>query len=112
MGKETVTAFSRASRPERFGACLNFVVAMCLLACIAFQFSVCLYNHHKFAKMDERIHHLEQIMEKIFVEGSPKLAANQTTLEQNKVVREKRAVQQTATNLRSLAKRVNVIENR
>ena len=62
--------------------------------------------------MEERIDNLGNIVEKIVVERSSKSHTNQTALDENNVVRERRFVQQRATNLQSLAKRVIVIEKR
>ena len=83
-------------------------MAMCLIACTISQ----VYIYHKFTRLDERIDNLGNIIEKIVVERSSKSHTNQTALGENKVVRERRSVQQRATNLQSLAKRVIVIEKR
>ena len=74
-------------------------------------FRVRLYIH-KFTRLDERIDNLGNIIEKIAVERSFESHTNQTALDENKVVRERRSVQQRASNLQSLAKRVIVIEKR
>ena len=71
-----------------------------------------IYIYHKFTRMDERIDNLGNIVEKIVVERSSKSHTNQTALDENNVVRQRRSVQQRATNLQSLAKRVIVIEKR
>ena len=76
------------------------------------QVSVCVYMYHKFTRLDQRIDNLGNIIEKIVVERSFKSHTNQTALDENKVVRERRSVQQKASNLQSLAKRVIVIEKR
>ena len=103
-----------SSRPERFRALLNFLTVVCLLACIAFHFSVCLYNHHKFLAIEKRLDQVERIAEKIIADDLPKDAANQASFKQNEVfpVRERRSALKAVTNLQSLAKRVNVIESR
>ena len=113
MANEKSTTCSRFFKPDQsFRSFVNVFMAMCLIACIISQASVCVYIHHKFTRMDERIDNLGNIVEKIVVERSSKSHTNQTALDENNVVRERRSVQQRATNLQSLAKRVIVIEKR
>ena len=73
---------------------------LCLLACIAFQFSVYVYNYHKFMTIDDRLDNLEQIIGEVFGRGtlkeSLKPPANQN----------KRSTPQMLTALKSLDKRV------
>ena len=113
MGQESIP--SSSSRPERFPSLLNFVTVICLLLCIAFQFFVCVYNYHKFLAIEKRLDQVERSVDKIIAEKLPKAAANKARFIQNKDVtdvRERRSALQKATNLQSLAKRVNVIESR
>ena len=113
MANEKPTTCSRSFKPdESFRSFVNVFIAMCLTACIISQVSVCVYIYHKFTRLDERIDNLGNLIEKIVVERSFKSHTNQTALDENKVVRERRSVQQSATNLQSLAKRVIVIEKR
>ena len=112
MGQESTTA---SPGPERFRALLNFVTLICLLACIAFQFSVCVYNYHKFLAIEKRLDQVERSVDKIIAKEPPfKAAVNQVSFNQNEVVtmRERRSALQKSTNLQSLAKRVSVIESR
>ena len=111
MGQESTTALPRS---ERFRALLNFVTLICLLACIAFQFSVCVYNYHKFLAIEKRLDQVERSVDKIIAKEPPKAAVNQASFNQNEVVtvRERRSALQKSTNLQSLAKRVSVIESR
>ena len=111
MGQESTTA---SPGPERFRALLNFVTLICLLACIAFQFSVCVYNYHKFLAIEKRLDQVERSVEKITAKEPPKAAVNLASFNQNEVVsvRERRSALQKSTNLQSLAKRVSVIESR
>ena len=113
MANEKSTTCSRFFKPDQsFRSFVNVFMAMCLIACIISQASVYVYIYHKFTRMDERIDNLGNIVEKIVVERSSKSRTNQTALDENNVVRERRSVQQRATNLQSLAKRVIVIEKR
>ena len=113
MANEKSTTCSRFFKPDQsFRSFVNVFMAMCLIACIISQASVCVYIYHKFTRMDERIDNLGNIVEKIVVERSSKSHTNQTALDENNVVRQRRSVQQRATNLQSLAKRVIVIEKR
>ena len=84
------------------------------MACIAFQFSVCVYNYHKFLAIEKRLDQVERGVEKIIADDLPKAAANQASFNQNEVftVRERRSSLKAGTNRQSLAKRVNVIESR
>ena len=111
MGQEPTTA---SPGLERFRALLNFVTLICLLACIAFQFSVCVYNYHKFLAIEKRLDQVERSVDKIIAKEPPKAAVNQASFNQNEVVtvRERRSALQKSTNLQSLAKRVSVIESR
>ena len=111
MGQESTTA---SPGPERFRALLNFVTLICLLACIAFQFSVCVYNYHKFLAIEKRLDQVERSVDKITAKEPPKAAVNLASFNQNEVVsvRERRSALQKSTNLQSLAKRVSVIESR
>ena len=109
MANEKSTTCSRSFKPdESFRSFVNVFTAMCLIACIISQ----VYIYHKFTRMEERIDNLGNIVEKIVVERSSKSHTNQTALDENNVVRERRSVQQRATNMQSLAKRVIVIEKR
>ena len=109
MANEKSTTCSRSFKPdESFRSSVNVFTAMCLIACIISQ----VYIYHKFTRMDERIDDLGNIVEKIVVERSSKSLTNQTALDENNVARERRSVQQRATNMQSLAKRVIVIEKR
>ena len=67
---------SSSSRPERFPSLLNFVTVICLLLCIAFQFSVGVYNYHKFLAIEKRLDQVERSVDKIIAEELPKAAAN------------------------------------
>jgi len=111
MGQESTRA---SPGPERFRALLNFVTLICLLACIAFQFSVCVYNYHKFLAIEKRLDQVERSVDKITAKEPPKAAINLASFNQNEVVsvRERRSALQKSTNLQSLAKRVSVIESR
>ena len=111
MGQESTTT---SPGPERFRALLNFVTLICLLTCIAFQFSVCVYNYHKFLAIEKRLDQVERGVDKITAKEPPKAAVNQASFNQNEVVsvRERRSALQKSTNLQSLAKRVSVIESR
>ena len=112
MGQESIP--SSSSRPEWFPSLLNFVTVICLLLCIAFQFSVCVYNYHKFLAIEKRLDQVERSVDKIIAKEPPKAAVNQASFNQNEVVtvRERRSALQKSTNLQSLAKRVSVIESR
>ena len=113
MANEKSTSCTWSFWPDQsFRSFVNVFMAMCLIACIISQFSVCVYIYHKFTRMDERIENLGNIMEKIVIERSSKIHTNQTALDENNVVRERRSLQQRATNLQSLAKRVIEIEKR
>ena len=106
---EKSTTCSRSFKPdESFRSFVNVFMAMCFIACIISQ----LYIYHKFTRMDERIDNLGNIVEKIVVERLSKSHTNQTALDENNVVRQRRSVQQRDSNLQSLAKRVIVIERR
>ena len=88
-------------RPEQFRALLNFLTVVCLLTCIAFQFSVCVYNYHKFLAIEGRLDQVERSMEKIIADDLPKAAANQASFKQNEVFteRERRSALKAVTNL-------------
>ena len=110
MANEKPTTCSMSFKPgEGFRSFVNVFMALCLIACIVSQ----VYIHHKFTRLDERIDNLVNMMEKIVVQRSSKSHTNQTALGENKVVRERRSVQQQrATKLQSLAKRLIEIEKR
>ena len=50
----------------------NFATFLCLLVCIAFQFSVFVYNYRKFMTIDERLDNLERMVEWLFERGASK----------------------------------------
>jgi len=89
-----------SSRPEWFRALLNFLTVVCLLLCIAFQFSVCVYSYHKFLAIEKRLDQVERGVEKIIADDLPKAAANQASFKQNEVftVRERRSALKAVTN--------------
>ena len=88
----------------------NFVTFLCLLVCIAFQFSVFVYNYRKFMTIDERLDNLERIVEWLFERGTLKEGLKPPA-NQNKL-RERRSTPQMLSALKSLAKRERVLENR
>lgn len=105
MGDEKSTTSSKPSKPN---SVLNFVMVTILIACMACQTAVCVYNYHQFTTLNERMGNLENAVDDI-----PKIASfNETILDQSKALRERRSVQKSATNLQSLAKRVVVLEKR
>lgn len=105
MGDEKSTTSSKPSKPN---SVLNFVMVTILIACMACQMAVCVYNYHQFTTLNERMGNLENAVDDI-----PKIASfNETILDQSKALRERRSVQKSATNLQSLAKRVVVLEKR
>ena len=71
MANEKPTTCSRSFKPdESFRSFVNVFMAMCLIACIISQVSVCVYIYHKFTRLDERIDNLGNIIAKIAVERS------------------------------------------
>ena len=88
----------------------NFVTFLCLLVCIAFQFSVFVYNYRKFMTIDERLDNLERIVESLFERGTSKESLKPPA-NQNKL-RERRSTPQMLSALKSLATRISVLENR
>lgn len=105
---------AKLSKSKRFRFLLNLTIATCLIACIASQVSVCLYNYHKFMQLNSRIDNLKQLVEVIAVERSSKLTASQQAIsDENEVMREKRSVAEEGfADLRGLAERVTVLEDR
>lgn len=104
---------AKLSKSKRFRFLLNLTIATCLIACIASQVSVCLYNYHKFMQLNSRIDNLKQLVEVIAVERSSKLIASQQAIWDEKVIREKRSVaEERFADLRGLAERVMLLEDR
>lgn len=105
---------AKLSKSKRFRFLLNLTIATCLIACIASQVSVCLYNYHKFMQLNSRIDNLKQLVEVIAVERSSKLIASQQAIsDENEVMREKRSVaEERFADLRGLAERVMLLEDR
>lgn len=104
---------AKLSKSKRFRFLLNLTIATCLIACIASQVSVCLYNYHKFMQLNSRIDNVKQLVEVIAVERSSKLIASQQTISDEKVIREKRSVaEERFADLRGLAERVMLLEDR
>lgn len=105
---------AKLSKSKRFRFLLNLTIATCLIACIASQVSVCLYNYHKFMQLNSRIDNLKQLVEVIAVERSSKLIASQQAIsDENEVMREKRSVaEERFADLRGLAERVLLLEDR
>lgn len=105
---------AKLSKSKRFRFLLNLTIATCLIACIASQVSVCLYNYHKFMQLNSRIDNLKQLVEVIAVERSSKLIASQRAIsDENEVMREKRSVaEERFADLRGLAERVMLLEDR
>ena len=105
---------AKLSKSKRFRLLLNLTIATCLIACIASQVSVCLYNYHKFMQLNSRIDNLKQLVEVIAVERSSKLiASKQAISDENEVMREKRSVaEERFADLRGLAERVMLLEDR
>ena len=105
---------AKLSKSKRFRFLLNLTIATCLIACIASQVSVCLYNYHKFMQLNSRIDNLKQLVEVIAVEKSSKLIASQQAIsDENEVMREKRSVaEERFADLRGLAERVMLLEDR
>lgn len=104
---------AKLSKSKRFRFLLNLTIATCLIACIASQVSVCLYNYHKFMQLNSRIDNLKQLVEVIAVERSSKLIASQQAISDEKVRREKRSVaEERFADLRGLAERVMLLEDR
>lgn len=105
---------AKLSKSKRFRLLLNLTIATCLIACIASQVSVCLYNYHKFMQLNSRIDNLKQLVEVIAVERSSKLIASQQAIsDENEVMREKRSVaEERFADLRGLAERVMLLEDR
>ena len=105
---------AKLSKSKRFRFLLNLTIATCLIACIASQVSVCLYNYHKFMQLNSRIDNLKQLVEVIAVEKSSKLIASQQAIsDENEVMREKRsAAEERFADLRGLAERVMLLEDR
>lgn len=104
---------AKLSKSKRFRFLLNLTIATCLIAFIASQVSVCLYNYHKFMQLNSRIDNLKQLVEVIAVERSSKLIASQQAISDEKVMREKRSVaEERFADLRGLAERVMLLEDR
>lgn len=105
---------AKRSKSKRFRFLLSLTIATCLIACIASQVSVCLYNYHKFMQLNSRIDNLKQLVEVIAVEKSSKLIASQQAIsDENEVMREKRSVaEERFADLRGLAERVMLLEDR
>lgn len=105
---------AKLSKSKRFRFLLNLTIATCLIACIASQVSVCLYNYHKFMQLNSRIDNLKQLVEVIAVERSSKLIASQQAIsDENEVMREKRSVaEERFADRRGLAERVMLLEDR
>lgn len=105
---------AKLSKSTRFRFLLNLTIATCLIACIASQVSVCLYNYHKFMQLNSRIDNLKQLVEVIAVERSSKLIASQQAIsDENEVMPEKRSVaEERFADLRGLAERVMLLEDR
>ena len=104
---------AKLSKSKRFRFLLNLTIATCLIAFIASQVSVCLYNYHKFMQLNSRIDNLKQLVEVIAVEISSLLIASQQAISDEKVMREKRSVaEERFADLRGLAERVMLLEDR
>lgn len=62
MGDEKSTISSKRSKPN---SVLNFVMVTILIACMACQMAVCVYNYHQFTTLNERMGNLENTVDDI-----------------------------------------------
>ena len=113
MANEKPTSCTKSFKHESFLSFVILFIAICLIVCIASQVSVCVYIYHKFSRLDKRVDDFGNVLEHILDESSSKLTSNQTALNENgEVLRERRSLQKTNTNLQGLVQRLNVMEKR
>ena len=113
MANEKPTSCTKSFKHESFLSFVILFIAICLIVCIVSQVSVCVYIYHKFSRLDKRVDDFGSVLEHILDESSSKLTSNQTALNENgEVVRERRSLQKTNTNLQGLVQRLNVMEKR
>ena len=113
MANEKPASCTKSFKHESFLSFVILFIAICLIVCIVSQVSVCVYIYHKFSRLDKRVDGFGNVLEHILDESSSKLTSNQTALNENgEVVRERRSLQQTNTNLQGLVLRLNVMEKR
>ena len=113
MANEKPTSCTKSFKHESFLSFVILFIAICLIVCIVSQVSVCVYIYHKFSRLDKRVDDFGNVLEHILDESSSKLTSNQTALNENgEVVRERRSLQKTNTNLQGLVQRLNVMEKR
>ena len=113
MAHEKPTNCTKSFKHENFLSFVILFIAICLIVCIVSQVCVCVYVYNKFSRLDKRLDDFGNVVEHIFDESSSKLISNQTALNENgEVVRKRRSLQQTNTNLQGLVKRLNVMEKR
>ena len=113
MANEKPTSCTKSFKHESFLSFVILFIAICLIVCIASQVSVCVYIYHKFSRLDKRVDGFGNVLEHILDESSSKLTSNQTALNENgEVLRERRSLQKTNTNLQGLVQRLNVMEKR
>lgn len=113
MANEKPTSCTKSFKHESFRYFVILVIAICLIVCIVSQVSVCVYIYHKFSRLDKRMDDFGNVLESILDGSSSKFTSSQRALNENGgVVRERRSLQQTNTNLQGLVKRLNVMEKR
>ena len=113
MANEKPTSCTKSFKHESFLSFVILFIAICLIVCIVSQVSVCVYIYHKFSRLDKRVDDFGNVLEHILDESSSKLTSNQTALNENgEVVRERRSLQKTNTNLQGLVQWLNVMEKR
>ena len=113
MANEKPTSCTKSFKHESFLSFVILFIAICLIVCIASQVSVCVYIYHKLSRLDKRVDDFGNVLEHILDESSSKLTSNQTALNENgEVLRERRSLQKTNTNLQGLVQRLNVMEKR
>ena len=113
MANEKPTSCTKSFKHESFLSFVILFIAICLIVCIVSQVSVCVYIYHKFSRLDKRVDDFGNVLEHILDESSSKLTSNQTALNENgEVLRERRSLQKTNTNLQGLVQRLNVMEKR
>ena len=103
MANEKPTSCTKSFKHESFLSFVILFIAIFLIVCIASQVSVCVYIYHKFSRLDKRVDGFGNVLEHILDESYSKLTSNQTALNENgEVVRERRSLQKTNTNLQGL----------
>ena len=113
MANEKPTSCTKSLKHDSFRYFVILVIAICLIVCIVSQVSVCVHIYHKFSRLDKRMNDFGNVLENILDGSSSKFTSSQTALNENGgVVRERRSLQQTNTNLQGLVKRLNVMEKR